>query len=41
MFYDQYLLDKYGTYDKLNDTHHHETIEIKDSSGVTIIKSRS
>ena len=34
--YDQYLLDKYGTYEKLNDVHHHETIEVKDGSGVTI-----
>ena len=39
--YDLFLLDKYGTYDKLNDTHHHETIEIKDSSGVSVIKGRS
>ena len=36
--YDQYLLDKYGTYEKLNDVHHHETIEVKDGSGVTIVK---
>ena len=36
--YDVYLLDKYGTYDKLNDTHHYETIEIKDSRGVTLLK---
>jgi hypothetical protein len=37
--YDLFLLDKYGTYDKLNDTHHHETIEIKDSSGVVLLKA--
>ena len=36
--YDQYLLDKYGTYDKLNDVHHYETIEIKDNTGVTLLK---
>ena len=36
--YDQYLLDKYGTYDKLNDVHHYETIEIKDDTGVTLLK---
>ena len=36
--FDQYLLDKYGTYDKINDTHHYETIEIKDSTGVSILK---
>ena len=37
--YDVYLLDKYGTYDKLNDAHHHETLEIKDSRGVTLLKA--
>ena len=37
--YDQYLLDKYGTYDKLNDVHHYETIEIKDSAGVILLKA--
>ena len=37
--YDLFLLDKYGTYDKLNDTHHHETIEIKDGSGVVLLKA--
>ena len=37
--YDVYLLDKYGTYDKLNDTHHYETLEIKDSRGVTLLKA--
>ena len=37
--YDQYLLDKYGTYEKLNDTHHYETIEIKDSAGVVLLKA--
>ena len=36
--YDQYLLDKYGTYDKLNDVHHYETIDIKDNTGVTLLK---
>ena len=36
--FDQYLLDKYGTYDKINGTHHYETIEIKDSTGVSILK---
>ena len=37
--FDQFLLDKYGTYDKINDTHHHETLEIKDSVGVTLLKA--
>ena len=36
--FDQYLLDKYGTYDKINDTHHYETIEIRDSTGVAVLK---
>jgi hypothetical protein len=37
--FDQFLLDKYGTYEKINDTHHHETIEIKNSTGVRILKA--
>lgn len=35
--YDVYLLDKYGTYENLNATHHYETIEVKDSAGVVIV----
>ena len=35
--FDRYLLDKYGTYDKLNDTHHYETQEIKNSKGVVVL----
>ena len=35
--FDRYLLDKYGTYEKMNDTHNHETIEIKNTDGVTIV----
>ena len=35
---DRYLIDKYGTYDNLYSTHHYETIEVKNSSGVTIVK---
>ena len=35
---DRYLLDKYGSYEKLNEIHHYETIEIKNSSGVTIVE---
>ena len=34
--FDRYLLDKYGTYEKLNDTHHYETTEIKNVDGATI-----
>ncbi len=34
---DRFLLDKYGTYEKLNAVHHYETKEIKDSSGVVMV----
>ena len=36
--FNRYLLDKYGSYEKLNETHHYETKEIKNSSGVTMVK---
>ena len=36
--FDRFLLDKYGDYDTLyNDIHHHETEEVKNSQGVTIV----
>ena len=35
---DRYLLDKYESYEKLNETHHYETIEITNSSGVKIVE---
>jgi len=35
---DRYLLDKYGSHEELNNIHHYETNEIKNSSGVTIVK---
>ena len=36
--FDEILLDKYGSYDTLfNGIHHHETIEVKDSSNKKII----
>ena len=35
---DRYLLDKYETYEELNNTHHYETIEVKNSSGVVVVK---
>ena len=35
--FDQFLLDKYGTYEKLNATHHYETKEVKNSSGVIMV----
>ena len=35
--FDRFLLDKYGSYDKLNETHHYETQEIKNSKDVDIV----
>ena len=35
--FDQFLLDKYGTYEKLNSTHHYETTEVKNNRGVVIV----
>jgi len=35
---DRYLLDKYETYEALNNTHHYETIEVKNSSGVVVVE---
>tara|TARA_Y100001970_G_scaffold163137_1_gene199441 strand:- start:436 stop:1107 length:672 start_codon:yes stop_codon:yes gene_type:complete len=35
--FDRYLLDKYGTYEKLNDIHHYKTQEIKNSKDVVIV----
>ena len=35
---ERYLLDKYGSHEALYSTHHYETQEVKNSSGVTILK---
>ena len=35
---DRYLLDKYETYEELNNIHHYETIEVKNSSGVVVVE---
>ena len=35
--FDRYLLDKYETYEKLNDVHHYETIECKNIAGAVIV----
>lgn len=35
--FDDYLLKKYGTYDKVYDVHHYETIEIKNRAGEVIL----
>jgi len=38
--FDRVLLEKYGSYDNLYDgTHHYETVEIKNSLGITVLKS--
>ena len=38
--FDRFLLEKYDNYDTLyNGVHHHETIEVKDSNGITIVPS--
>jgi hypothetical protein len=36
--FNTYILDKYGSYDALNDIHHYETNEVRDSQGVVIVK---
>jgi len=35
--FDRFLLDKYGSYGALNNTHHYETQEIKNSKDVVIV----
>ena len=35
--YDKYLLNKYGTYEKLNEVHHYETSLITDKAGRQIV----
>ena len=36
--FDRFLLDKYETYEKLNEIHHYETIEIKNTRGTVLLK---
>ena len=36
--FDAYLLNKYGTYDNLNSSHHYETTEFKNDDGVIIVQ---
>ena len=38
--FDRFLLDKYGTYENLNSTHHYETKEIKNSLDVIIVPEK-
>jgi len=35
--FNKYLLNKYGSYEKLNDVHHHESREITTSNGVILV----
>ena len=35
--FDRYLIDKYETYEKLNDVHHYETLECKNIAGAVIV----
>tara|TARA_B100000287_G_scaffold202942_1_gene191620 strand:+ start:83 stop:754 length:672 start_codon:yes stop_codon:yes gene_type:complete len=35
--FDNFLLDKYGSYEKVNSTHHYETQEVKNSNDVVIV----
>ena len=34
--FEDYILDKYGSYEKLDETHHYESNEVKDSTGIII-----
>ena len=36
--FDRFVLDKYGSYAELGSTHHYETVEIKNSSGVVMLE---
>ena len=38
LVFDSFLINKYGTYDELNSVHHYETIEVKNSKGMTIVE---
>ena len=35
--FENYLLEKYGTYDKINDIHHYETTQVKNTAGTVIV----
>lgn len=35
--FENYLLEKYGTYENINATHHYETTEVKNTNGVIIL----
>ena len=35
--FDRYLIDKYETYEKLNEVHHYETTEVKNTVGAVVV----
>ena len=35
--YDKYLLDKYGSYEKINEVHHYETVEQRNGRNVIVV----
>ena len=35
--FDRFLIDKYETYEKLNDVHHYETLECKNLTGAVVV----
>ena len=35
--FDRFMLDKYGTHEKMNDAHHYETKEVKNTVGAVIV----
>ena len=35
--FDEYLLDKYGSYQGVNSTHHYETTEVKNNAGIVLL----
>ena len=36
--FDSFVLDKYGSYEKLNEVHHYESVEVKNQKGIVILK---
>lgn len=37
--FDQFLIDKYGSYDEINNVHHYESIEVSNSRGIKVLDS--
>jgi len=37
--YDKYLLDKYGSYEKINAVHHYETVRLKNTQNIIIVEA--